>query len=127
MLLSGIRPKSQDPAPGSNSVSLPSSDATPPEISLSELKVLLTELDERLTKIHDALPSRTALIIFTGHSDPRRMVQLNARKTAFETALKSGKAPESISSEIRWTTEDAREMEGAVTRAKRGLLFLGVK
>ena len=37
------------------------------------------------------LPARTAVVIFIGHSDPRRMASLNARKFAFESAIRSGK------------------------------------
>jgi len=54
---------------------------------------------------------------------------LNARKNAFESALKSGKSVEEVSRTmgLTWTAADARELEGAVEVAKRGLLFLGIK
>jgi len=56
------------------------------------------------------------------------MSMLNARKNAFETALKSGKSLEEISGKaLTWTAADARELEGAVEVARRGLLFLGIK
>jgi len=58
----------------------------------AELAPVLTLLNMLLKKVHAALPPRTALVIFTGHSDPRRMSLLNMRKNA----LKSGKMPEDI-------------------------------
>jgi len=84
-------------------------------------------LNMQLKTLYAALPPRTAVIIFTGHSDPRRMTVLNARKSAFETAIKSRKLPEDLSPEERWSTSDARDLEEAVALAKRGLMFLGVK
>lgn len=85
----------------------------------------LQTLNTQLATIHANLPARTAFIIFTGHSDPRKMAALNARKTAFETALRSGKAPEDL--DVKWSAADGRDLEEAVELARRGLLFLGVK
>lgn len=84
-------------------------------------------LNSHLQALHASLPSRTALIIFTGHSDPRRMAALSVRKNAFEAALRSGKLPEDLGSDMRWTAADARKLETAVELAKKGLLFLGIK
>ncbi len=94
-----------------------------------DLSTVLVTLDTHLRQLYAALPARTALVIFTGHSDPRRMAELNARKTAFEGALKMGKSVEEIASSTgtRWTSADGRELEEEVEKAKRGLLFLGVK
>ncbi|KAI8992741.1 hypothetical protein BD414DRAFT_521323 [Trametes punicea] len=95
--------------------------------SPAELRPVLATLDAQLRKLYAALPPRTALILFTGHSDPRRMAELNARKAAFENALRMGRNVEELGVECRWTTADARELEEEVEKAKRGLLFLGVK
>jgi RNA exonuclease 1 len=91
------------------------------------LSEVLTKLDAQLKTLHQALPPRTALIVFTGHSDPRRMAALNARKNAFESAIRSGKPSSELTPEERWSGADARSLEEAVEKAKRGLLFLGVK
>lgn len=91
------------------------------------LAPVLENLNAHLKSLHSSLPPLTALIIFTGHSDPRRMAALNSRKNTFETAIKSGKTSEEIGPEGRWTASDARELEGAVESAKRGLVFLGIK
>ncbi|TBU36676.1 ribonuclease H-like protein [Dichomitus squalens] len=87
----------------------------------------MATLDKQLRELYTALPARTAVVIFTGHADPRRMAELNARKAAFENALKAGKSVEELGKEARWTSADGRELEEEVEKAKRGLLFLGVK
>lgn len=106
-------------------------DAIPSELpepaSPSSLKPIIQNLNTQLTNLHASLPTRTALVIFTGHSDPRRMTALNIRKTAFETALRSGQTAEDIGKDMWWTSNDARELEEEVEIAKRGLLFLGIK
>lgn len=84
-------------------------------------------LNNQLVTLYSALPARTALIIFTGHSDPRRMASLNARKSAFESAIRTGKKAEDMDKADWWTANDGRELEEEVEKAKRGLLFLGVK
>ena len=126
-MLVGITSKSNGevaPAVEITATSDSDSDSTP------ELSDAYALLDARLHKLYAAFPPRTALVIFTGHSDPRRMAALNARKSAFETAIRSGKNPEEVlvdGAKLRWTTADARLLEEEVERAKRGLLFLGIK
>jgi RNA exonuclease 1 len=92
------------------------------------LASILTNLNIQLKTLHAGLPARTALLIFTGHSDPRRMASLNSRKSTFEAALRNAKTPEDAGVEGgRWTANDVRDLEEAVELAKRGLLFLGIK
>jgi hypothetical protein len=79
------------------------------------------ELNSRLSRVYDALPPRTAFIVFSGHSDPRKMAKLNSRKAAFEIALRMGMPP--TSGPNTWTTQDGRDLEGEVELAKRGFLF----
>ncbi|KAI6001680.1 hypothetical protein F5J12DRAFT_894545 [Pisolithus orientalis] len=86
-----------------------------------------TKLNSHLTTLYASLPPRTAVVVFTGHSDPRHMSALNARKSAFEGAIRSGKKAEEMDRSEWWTAADGRELEEEVTRAKRGLLFLGIK
>ncbi|KAL5522447.1 hypothetical protein ACEPAG_8463 [Sanghuangporus baumii] len=94
----------------------------------------LRTLNSHLTIIHATLPPRTAFVVFTGHSDPRPMVALQARKTAFENAIRAlqtnSNSPlnaASVPEGVRWTNADARDLEEAVERARRGLLFLSLK
>ncbi|KAG1827832.1 hypothetical protein EV424DRAFT_600780 [Suillus variegatus] len=100
---------------------------TPAEPSPVILANAQATLNNQLVTLYASLPARTALIIFTGHSDPRRMASLNARKSAFESAIRSGKKAEDIDKADWWTASEGRELEEEVEKAKRGLLFLGVK
>jgi len=97
------------------------------EITTDPLKeaAAAAELNSRISRIYDALPPRTAFIIFSGHSDPRRMTKLNSRKAAFEIALRMGMPP--TSGPTMWTTQDGRDLESEVELAKRGSLFLCIK
>lgn len=119
----GITPK----APSDTTV--PLQTTVDPPLSPAELAPILSNLNHHLQALHDALPPRTALVIFTGHSDPRKMSLLNARKNAFESAIKSGKGIDEVVKEmgLSWTTADSRELEDAVELARRGLVFLGIK
>ena len=120
--LLGVTPKASADQPA---VPPPSTVEPPP--SAAELAPVLTSLNAHLKALHASLPPRTALVIFTGHSDPRRMSILNARKIAFESALKSGKTPEEIRPlGLTWSATDGRDLEEAVELARRGLLFIGV-
>lgn len=106
---------------------MPATAVDPPP-SAAELAPVLTQLNKQLKTLHANLPPRTAIVIFTGHSDPRRMSILNARKNAFDSALKSGKTPEEMSlAGLKWSASEGRELEEAVELARRGLLFLGIK
>lgn len=102
-------------------------DAAPsPPTPSADIDVVLSTLDAQLRRLYAAFPARTAFVIFSGHSDPRRMAELNARKSAFENALRQGKSLEDVGME-RWTSADGRELEEEVEKAKRGLLFLSIK
>ncbi|EIN06988.1 ribonuclease H [Punctularia strigosozonata HHB-11173 SS5] len=95
--------------------------------SLPNLPDVLSALNTRLKTLYEALPPRTALVIFTGHDDPRKMAALNSRRGAFEEALRAGVAVDDLVEEKKWTAADGRELEAEVERARRGLLFLCVK
>ena len=54
------------------------------------------------------------------------MSTLNAKKSAFENALRTARSSNEMSTET-WSAQEGRELEEAVERAKRGLVFLSVK
>jgi RNA exonuclease 1 len=55
------------------------------------------------------------------------MAALNVRKSNFEAAIRSGKSAEQLGPDVRWSSADGRDLEEEVEKAKRGLLFLGIK
>ena len=104
-------------------------------------------LNAQLTKLHAALPQRTAFLLFSGHSDPRGMSVLAARRAQYQASQNrnqnqnqnqhrepasgagagAGAAGTEDSAPVRWSTADERALEEAVARARMGLLFVGVK
>ena len=110
-------------------------EVQPPPPDASTGNALFTaakNLNDHLTTLHAALPPRTALLLFSGHSDPRSMSTLAARRAEYQ-ASQQGKQSDSSSSAadgsatVRWSTADDRALEEAVVRARMGLLFVGVK
>ncbi|KZS92153.1 hypothetical protein SISNIDRAFT_467013 [Sistotremastrum niveocremeum HHB9708] len=80
---------SSDPliTPSSTQAPISSSSASVPS---PDLEAVISRTNAHLQKIYAALPSRTALILFTGHSDPRAMSELNARRGKFEREMRFG-------------------------------------
>ena len=54
------------------------------------------------------------------------MAELNARKSAWEMAMKSGKNVEDLPREAYWSSANGRALEEEVAKAKRGLLFFSI-
>lgn len=52
-----------------------------------ELERVCKSLNETMQRLNERLPRGTSLIIFNGHSDPRRMAELNLKKNRFEKSL----------------------------------------
>lgn len=92
-----------------------------------ELSEALDRFNDRLGRIHASLPQNTALIVLTGHSDPRPMLSLAARRNRFEKAYREAGSADTIPAEDRWTTEDDRELERVVAEAREGMAFFCVK
>ncbi|KIY73353.1 hypothetical protein CYLTODRAFT_386946 [Cylindrobasidium torrendii FP15055 ss-10] len=103
----------------------PTAPSQPPPREI--MQPVMDELNNNLKTLHASLPPRTALLIFTGHSDPRAMSLLNARKYRFEQAIRSGKESTELGPEDSWSSADMRELEHIAEITKRGLLFIGVK
>jgi RNA exonuclease 1 len=103
----------------------------------------VTDLNAQLTTLHAALPPRTAFLLFSGHSDPRNMSALAARRAQYQAqasqnlnqvngsaaSIGTGTSPAGTDESVplRWSTADERALEEAVVRARTGLLFVGVK
>ncbi|KLO10132.1 hypothetical protein SCHPADRAFT_916486 [Schizopora paradoxa] len=95
-----------------------------------ETTAALSALNSRLSTIWTALPPRTAMVLFTGHGDPRRMVSLQRQKAAWDAVVSRNATAGAMTSDnkpLTWTVADARALEEAAELAKRGLLFLAIK
>ncbi|KIO31698.1 hypothetical protein M407DRAFT_19432 [Tulasnella calospora MUT 4182] len=103
----------------------PRSAVDAPLAAPPDLDTTLTNLDAAVARLHASLPAYTALCIFTGHSDPRKMIELNKRKAQWDTLTRGagGKLPSEIPKEDWWTAQDGRNLEDESERAKKGLVF----
>ncbi|EGG04416.1 uncharacterized protein MELLADRAFT_78319 [Melampsora larici-populina 98AG31] len=91
----------------------------------SSIETLYESLSNQIIKLNEALPKGTALIIFTGHDDPREMARLNAMKSKFDQALKNGST--TVSEELRWMSAQERQLIDEVEKCKLGMSFFRVK
>ncbi|GAA5955424.1 hypothetical protein JCM3765_006773 [Sporobolomyces pararoseus] len=91
-----------------------------------EISSAYSTLNSQLTKLYQSLPPLTALIIFTGHSDPRQMSLLQQKKSKFDKLWKTVKQSE-IKLEDRWMESDDRKLVDEVERCRFGLSFYCVK
>ncbi|GAA6060288.1 hypothetical protein JCM10212_002929 [Sporobolomyces blumeae] len=100
--------------------------AAPVEPSDTEISAAQSKLSAHLAQLHASLPPLTALIVFTGHSDPRKMSALAAKKAKFDRLWKT--TPQSqIADEDRWMESDDRQLVDEVERCRFGLSFYCVK
>ncbi|GAA5973295.1 hypothetical protein JCM11641_003057 [Rhodosporidiobolus odoratus] len=113
------------PSPAMPADSAASSAASSPP-SPEATAAAFSSLNAQLTKLHAALPPLTALIIFSGHGDPREMSRLSAKKAKFDRLWKTVKQSE-IEDEDRWMESDDRQLLDEVERARWGLSFFCVK
>lgn len=91
-----------------------------------KLEAKLTELTQRLARIHAALPPCTGLIVFSGTGDPREMSRLQAQHAAFKREFHTpGSKWDQLS--VQWTDVEDQALKRAVKRARNGLGFVGVK
>ena len=112
-----------------------SSPPPPPDGNSNAVLQAVTNLNAHLTTLHAALPPRTAFLLFSGHSDPRSMSRLAARRAEYQASQNQRQGNQSNSEAatgtggdtVRWSTADDRALEEAVAHARMGLLFVGVK
>ncbi|WVF70114.1 hypothetical protein IAT40_004902 [Kwoniella sp. CBS 6097] len=93
----------------------------------SDLDPALERFNARLETLHSSLPSNTAFIVVTGHSDPLPMLKLTARRQKWERLVKTLGSTDGIAKEDRWLSEDDRELERATGQAREGMAFFCVK
>lgn len=104
-------------------------EASPTLAAPDEVKVnaTLAALNTQVEQLHARLPSSTALILLTGHSDPTDMIRLTLKRQRWDRACKVLGDPAKVPAEDRWYTEDDRDLEKAVYDAREGMAFFCVK
>ncbi|GAA5954462.1 hypothetical protein JCM8115_004597 [Rhodotorula mucilaginosa] len=104
----------------------PEDDVAADEPALPTADAALAALNDRLKRLHAALPPLTALIVFTGQSSPLEMSRLAAKKAKFDRLWKTVKQSE-IADEDKWYEADDRALVDEVERCRWGLSFFCVK
>ncbi|KHN94450.1 exonuclease [Metarhizium album ARSEF 1941] len=104
----------------------PPQDAAAADTTTSPLEQALTRLTERLVRIHAALPPCTAIIVYSGSGDPRRMAQLQQMHAQWRREYHTpGKKWDELS--IKWTDAEDQALRKAAQKARSGIAFLSVK
>lgn len=112
----------------SNRAENSNSDGGPPQETEDDgsLDAAVRRLTARVERIYAALPPCTALIIYTGSGDPRRMAQLQAMHGQWRKEYNTpGRKWDELS--VKWTDVEDQELKKAVQRARSGIGFITVK
>lgn len=115
----------------SNRTENSNSDGGPPttaqdDDSSCSLEAAVKRLTARLQRIYAALPPCTALIVYTGSGDPRRMAQLQGLHAQWRKEYNTpGMKWDELS--VKWTDTEDQELRRAVQRARSGMGFITVK
>lgn len=107
---------------------LSNSSHEPPSSEKLQLRraTALETLNQQLKNFHASLPSQTAVIVYTGCSDPRPIGALNKRKAAWDARIRSGVTADDVSQDERWTAEDVEALDKESEATKAGLAFFCV-
>ncbi|GAA97745.1 uncharacterized protein L969DRAFT_55485 [Mixia osmundae IAM 14324] len=84
------------------------------------------QMNERIKTLWNGLPRSTALIILTGHSDPGPAIALNKRRATYDSLCRMLK-PSEVPREHVWMTQDDRDLEQEVVKAKLGMSFFSIR
>ncbi|KAG5360413.1 putative exonuclease [Yarrowia sp. B02] len=99
-------------------------DSHDPSTYPARLNDTMTELNKQLQQIYDALPKRTALVVFSGSGDPLEMLALRQQKHDFQQEFKVKKWDELS---IQWTDVEVQNLKRAAKKARTGLSFIKIK
>ena len=106
-------------APATSSTSSSCTDLSP-----SELATAVSRTVTHIQMIWDALPERTAFIVYSGSGDPRPMVRLQSMHADFKKAYSTTKWDELP---VKWTDVEEQALKLATLKARSGIGFIGVK
>ncbi len=91
-----------------------------------EVDTALKSLDDAINKLVSRLPHSTALIMYTGCGDPRRVGMLHRKKAAWENKLRIGVKNDNMTEAERWTAADGELLNDLVEKTRAGLAFFSV-
>lgn len=88
-----------------------------------DMTKVYAELNENIRTVLDAVEPNTAVIIWSGQSDPREMNRLQQKKRRFQAEFATKKWDEI---EDPWTDADNTALAAATLKARMGIAFLQV-
>ncbi|KAI1176671.1 hypothetical protein F4777DRAFT_577778 [Nemania sp. FL0916] len=96
-----------------------------PDMSGMTLEMCVSNLAQRIKRIHDALPKCTGFVIFSGSGDPREMSRLQGMQSQFKKEYGPGVNWDDLT--VKWTDVEEQALKKAVGIARNGIGFIGVK
>ncbi|EGX90390.1 exonuclease [Cordyceps militaris CM01] len=91
-----------------------------------DVEACVQRLTQRIARIHDALPPCTALLVYSGSGDPRRMAALQAMQAQWRREYNTpGRKWDELS--VQWTDVEEQALKRAVQKARSGIGFITVK
>ncbi|KAI1811268.1 hypothetical protein GGS20DRAFT_563821 [Poronia punctata] len=97
-----------------------------PDMSGFTLEQCVSNLAQRISRIHEALPKCTGFLVFSGSGDPREMSRLQTMQQQFKKEYNTpGREWDELS--IKWTDVEDQALKRAVGVARNGIGFIGVK
>ncbi|GAB7342678.1 hypothetical protein MBLNU457_g0832t1 [Dothideomycetes sp. NU457] len=94
------------------------------ELSSSKLASAVAKTVGCIQSVWDALPERTAFIVYSGGGDPKDMVRLQAMHDEYKRCYKTMKWDELP---VKWTDVEQQGLKEATSKARNGVGFIGVK
>lgn len=92
-----------------------------PDLSLENV---LKQTTKHITDVYEALPPCSALIVYSGSSDPRELQEMQSLQQKFKAEYKVKKWDELS---VKWTDVEEQKLRKACETARRGVGFIGVK
>ncbi|KAM3514736.1 hypothetical protein MY11210_001577 [Beauveria gryllotalpidicola] len=91
-----------------------------------DLERCVARLTQRIERIHAALPPCTALLVYSGSGDPRRMAALQAAQARWRKEYNTpGRKWDELS--VQWTDVEEQALKRAAQKARSGIGFITVK
>ncbi|KAI0248416.1 hypothetical protein BJV78DRAFT_799137 [Lactifluus subvellereus] len=117
--------KTENPENPSSAAEKANDTGTPQPAPAPDGNVLfsaVTKLNDHLTTLHAALPARTAFILMSGHSDPRTMSALAARRAEYQASQNQSGSVGGVggsASAVRWSSADERALTPITAHAAK--------
>ena len=105
--------------PSPNSSTRAAADPSPEQLSAA-----VKQTAQHIKAVHESLPPRTLLIVYSGTGDPRELARLQEIQRRFKREYKVRKWDELS---VKWTDKEEQELKRACRRARKGVGFVCVK